>query len=110
MFKIGDKVFQSIDPENTTAYECAIECTVIAIRIDRSLDLDDNTVETIKEYEVSYGTFDHDSYILAERIFLTKKEAVNYIRNKLIEKVEKLDIRIKKYREIIGNIHEAPNV
>ncbi len=106
--KIGDKVFQSIDPENTVNFECAIECTVIALRVDRYAAEDDIVVEKIKECEVSYGTFDEDSYVSAERLFFTEKEAVDHVRSKLIEKVEKLERRIKRHREIIGNIHETP--
>lgn len=104
--KIGDKVFQSIAPEYTTNYECAIECTVIAIRIDRSVDSDDNVVETIKECEVSYGTFDEDSYISVDRIFFTEQEATDFIIDKLTDKVENLEKRIEKYYKIIGHIHE----
>ncbi len=107
--KIGDKVFHSIDPEYTVNFECAIECTVTALRIDRYVDINDNVVEKLKECEVSYGTFDENSYISAEKIYFTEKEAESFIRVKLTEKVEKLEIKIKKYREMLSNIHDPEN-
>ncbi len=104
--KIGDKVFRSIDPEYTTNYECAIECTIVSLKIEKYIDPNDKIVEEIKECEVSYGSFDENSWIAADKIFYTKKEAIDSIRGKLEEKIEKLEVRINKYREIIGNIHE----
>lgn len=93
--KIGERVWFITDPEHTTEGKWALDGKIVQITMRES----ESGVE-ILDCQIDMGTFDEYTWQNRDQIFATEKEAIANSMWRITEKIDKLERRLARYREL----------